>query len=64
MPKGPVDGWRAGGVVCNRDDLSEVQLLDHGVQVRFLILRSVGVAKRFVRRAPPEKIEDHDAARW
>jgi hypothetical protein len=48
--------------VCNRNNLTKLQLPNHRVQVRFLILRSIGVASRFIRRAPPEKIEDHNTA--
>src|SRR5262245_47670459 len=59
----PINSRWAGGVMRHQDDLSELQLLDHGVQVSLLILSGVRVARRLIRRPPPEKIKCHYSTR-
>ena len=43
--------------------LLEVQLLNDGVEVPHLIRCGVGIASRFIRFSPSEKIKGHDPAR-
>jgi len=41
----------------------EPQSLDHGVQISLLILSGVRIARRLIRRPPPEKIKCHYSTR-
>src|SRR5262245_37647465 len=59
----PINSRWAGGVMRHKDNLSELQLLDHGVQVSLLIFCGVRIAKRLIRRPPPEKIKCHYSTR-
>jgi len=47
----------------HKDNSSKLQSLDHGVQISLLILSGVRIARRFIRRPPPEKIKCHYSTR-
>src|SRR6266568_4804636 len=62
MSKRPINRWRARSVVRYQHHLLEVQLLNHGVEVPHLICCGIGIASRFIRFSPSEKIKGHDPA--
>src|SRR2546429_8688038 len=64
MRKRPINGRWTRSVVGHQHHLSEVQLLNHGVDVPHLICCGVGVPGGFLRGAPPKKIKRHDPAPW
>src|SRR6516164_8954205 len=63
MGQRPINGRWARSVVGEEHHLLQVQLLNHGVEVAHLIGCGVGIASRFLRVSPSEKIEGHDPAR-
>jgi hypothetical protein len=62
MCQRPINGWWTRSVVGYQHYLLEVQLLNHGVEVQRLIVGCIGIASRFRRFPPSEKIKGHDPA--
>ncbi len=62
MGQRPINGRWARSVVGHQHHLLQVQLLNHGVEVPHLICCGVGIASRFIRFSPSEKIKGHDPA--
>src|SRR6266487_1830943 len=62
MRKRPINGRWTRSVVGHQHHLSEVQLLNHGVDVPHLICCGVGIPGGFLRVTPPKKIKGYDPA--
>src|SRR5258708_7397554 len=60
MCKRPINRRWTRSVVGHQHHLLKVQLLHHGVEVPHLIGCGVGIASRFLRFSPAEKIKGHD----
>src|SRR6266536_5613349 len=63
MCKRPINRRWTRSVVGDKHHLSEVQLLNHCVEVPHLIGCGVGVPCGFIGSAPPKKIKCHDPTR-
>src|SRR5881392_2717411 len=63
MCQRPINRRWTRSIVGHQHHLSEVQLLNHGIDVPHLIRCGVGVPGGFLRGAPPKKIKRHDPAR-
>ncbi len=48
----------------DENNSSKLQLFDDSIQVAYLILGCIWIAKRFIRTSPPKKVECNHAARW
>ena len=62
MGQRPINGRWTGSIVGHQHHLLQVQLLNNCVEVPHLIGCGVGIASRFLRFAPSEKIKGHDPA--
>src|SRR5947199_9168490 len=62
MSKRPINRWWTRSIVGHQHHLLEVQLLNHGVEVPHLICCGIGIASRFIRFSPSEKIKGHNQA--
>src|SRR5215470_14458922 len=63
MSQRPINRRWAGSVVGYQHDLLKFELRNDGVEVPHLIGCGVGIASRFIRFSPSEKIKGHDPAR-